>query len=469
MTRKLINGPMRYRILRLGVRSLICAVLFAWTAGVVEAADKPNIVVFLTDDQGYGDLGCFGSDSLETPNIDRLCKQGMKFSDFYVHQRCSPTRLAFMTGSHAHRAGCTKVIYNKDRIGIHADEVTTPELLKTAGYTTGIVGKWHLGEWDAFNPTRHGFDFFYGFMIDLDQGTGIYRNLKRIESIKHKTDGKHSPKLLDAAIGFIKENKERPFFLYYASPLPHTPWIPNELFKETSRRSTYGDVIREIDWQVGELMNALDEHDIAENTLFVFASDNGPVLGIDGGDAGPYRDGKWTDFEGGIRVPCIMRWPGTIKPGSTNPQITGIIDLLPTFCAIAEVDPPGDRVIDGRSILPYMKSEKVEKPIHESFIVPGSMIRHGQWKLLVRDLKPGGKSGREGKRPSAPAGSLFNLQADPGETQDVSADQPAIVADLRCRMNEAVSELEANSRPIGRFPGADDPKTKKNRKNRSKQ
>ena len=215
---------------------VISAVVLTLTAGIVEASRKPNIVVFLTDDQGYGDLGCFGSESLETPNIDRLCKQGMKFTDFYVHQRCSPTRLALMTGSHAHRAGCTKVIYNKDRIGIHADEVTTPELLKTAGYTTGIVGKWHLGEWDAFNPTRHGFDFFYGFMIDLDQGTGIYRNLKRIESIKHKTDGKHSPKLLDAAIGFIKENKERPFFLYYASPLPHTPWIPNERFKGTSRR-----------------------------------------------------------------------------------------------------------------------------------------------------------------------------------------------------------------------------------------
>ncbi|WP_436297966.1 sulfatase-like hydrolase/transferase [Stieleria mannarensis] len=438
-----------------------------WTAVLmgdagVEAAERPNIVVFLTDDQGYGDLGCYGSDSLETPNIDRLCQQGMKFTDFYVHQRCSPTRLAFMTGSHAHRAGCTKVIYNKDRIGIHSDEVTTPELLKTAAYTTGIVGKWHLGEWNAFNPTRHGFDFFYGFMIDLDQGTGIYRNLERIESIRRKTDGQHSPKLLDAATTFIKENKERPFFLYYASPLPHTPWIPNERFKGTSRRGTYGDVIREIDWQVGELMKTLDEQGVTENTLFVFASDNGPVLGINGGDAGPFRDGKWTDFEGGIRVPCIMRWPDRIKPGSTNNQITGIIDLLPTFCAIAGVSLPGDRVIDGRNILPYMTGEKVEKPIHDSFIVPGSVIRHGQWKLLVRDLKPGGKSGREGKRPSAPAGSLFNLQVDPGETRDVSADHPEIVADLRRRMDKAVRELEANSRPIGRLPDTPSSATKNN-------
>ena len=448
---------------------VICAVVLACTAGPVEAADKPNIVVFLTDDQGYGDLGCYGSDSLETPNIDRLCKQGMKFTDFYVHQRCSPTRLAFMTGSHAHRAGCTKVIYNRDRIGINADEVTTPELLKTAGYTTGIVGKWHLGEWDAFNPTRHGFDFFYGFMVDLDQGTGIYQNLKRVESIRRKTDGEHSPKLLDAAIGFIKQNKERPFFLYYASPLPHTPWIPHESFMGTSRQGTYGDVIREIDWQIGELMKALDEEGIAENTLLVFASDNGPVLGMNGGDAGPLRDGKWTDFEGGIRVPCIMRWPCTIKPDSTNSQITGIIDLLPTFCEVAGVAPPGDRVIDGRNILPYLKGEKVENPIHDSFIVPDSVIRHGNWKLLVRELKPGGKSGREGKRPSAHAGSLFNLQADPGETRDVSTDHPEIVADLRSRMDLAVREFEANSRPIGRLPDTPSPAANNNvqkRKNR---
>jgi arylsulfatase A-like enzyme len=305
-------------------------------------------------------------------------------------------------------------------------------------------------------------------MIDLEEGTGLYRNLKRVESIKRKTDGEHSPKLLDAAIGFIKENNERPFFLFYASPLPHTPWIPNERFKDTSKRGAYGDAIREIDWQVGELMKTLDEEGIADDTLFVFASDNGPVLGINGGDAGPFRDGKWTDFEGGIRVPCIMRWPGTIKPGSSNSEITGIIDLLPTFCSIAEITPPDDHVIDGRSILPYMKGEDFKKPIHESFIVPGSVIRHGQWKLLVRELKPGGKSGREGKRPSAPAGSLFNLQVDPGETRDVSADHPEIVADLRRRMEAAVTELEANSRPIGSLPGAEHRTTKKNRKKRSK-
>lgn len=449
--------------------SVIYGLLLALAFGTVDAADKPNIIVFLTDDQGYGDLGCYGSDSLETPNLDRLCQQGMKFTDFYVHQRCSPTRLAFMTGSHSHRVGCTKVIYNRDRIGIHHNEVTTPELLKKAGYATGIVGKWHLGEWDAFNPVRHGFDFFHGFMVDLEEGTGLYRNLERLRNARKKTDGVHTPQLLDAAIGFIKENEEKPFFLYCASPLPHTPWLPNVRFKGKSKRGTYGDVILEIDWQVGQLMKALDELGIADDTLFVFASDNGPVLGIDGGDAGPFRDGKWTDFEGGIRVPCIMRWPGTIESGSENDEITGIIDLLPTFCEIAGVSVPDDRVIDGRSILPYMKGEEVENPIHDSFIVPGSVIRQDQWKLLVRDLRPGGKSGRERKRPSAPAGSLFNLKIDPGETTDVSAQHPKVVSDLRRRMEAAVRELEANSRPIGSLPGTEDTATKKSGNKRSKQ
>lgn len=413
---------------------------------------RPSIVLFLTDDQGYGDLGCYGSSTLKTPNIDRLCQEGMKFTDFYVHQRCSPTRLALMTGCHAHRAGCTKVIYAKDRIGIHEDEVTTAELLQSVGYRTGIVGKWHLGEWDAYSPVRHGFDEFFGFLTDIELGTGIYRNRTRLESINRKTDGRYSQRLLTAATDFIRTNRQQPFFLYYASPLPHTPWLPAERFRGTSARGTYGDVIAEIDWQVGELLGALEKVGIRDNTLFIFASDNGPVLGINGGDAGPFRDGKWTDFEGGIRVPCIMRWPDVIPPGSTNSQITGIIDLLPTFCELTGAAVPTDRTIDGRSLVPYLTGRPIERPIHDSFLVPGSVIRYGRWKLLVRALKPGGKSGRNGTRPSAAAGSLFDLASDPGETQDVSAKHPDIVRDLQRRMETAVKQLEADKRPIGRLP-----------------
>lgn len=421
------------------------------------ASEKPNIVFILTDDQGYGDLGCYGSTTIDTPNIDNLRAGGMKFESFYVHNRCSPTRAALMTGCHAHRVGIDNVVYRRERIGLHADEITIAELLQKAGYSTGIVGKWHLGEWDAFNPTNHGFDFFFGFMeYGEGKSTAIYKNKEIVECVKGKTDGAHSPKLLAAGIDFIRANKDRPFFLYYASPLPHTKWIPNEKFVGTSKHGTYGDVVQEIDWQVGELMETLDELGLAKNTLVVFASDNGPQLNVEGhGSAGVLRDGKWTNFEGGIRVPCIMRWPDVIPADSVNNEITGIIDMLPTFCALAGVDIPSNRVIDGRNILPYMRGEQVESPIHETFTVPGATVRHGDWKLLVKGQSPGGgRSDEVGKtdRVPAQAGSLFNLKEDLGETTDLSAQHPEKVQELTAMMNAFMEELEANSRPVGELP-----------------
>jgi arylsulfatase A-like enzyme len=344
-------------------------------------------------------------------------------------------------------------------MGINPTEITVAELLRQAGYATGIVGKWHLGEWEAFNPVNHGFDTLYGFMEyggerGTKPSTGIYRNLERVQENVSKTDGIHSPKLLHAAIDFMTENKHGPFFLYYASPLPHTKWKPLDRFRASSKHGTYGDVVQEIDWQVGELMDALDRLGLTDNTLVVYASDNGPQLNVEGhGSAGILRDGKWTDFEGGIRVPCIMRWPDVIPAGSVNNQITGIIDMLPTFCAMAGIDVPKDRVIDGRSILPYMQGKAVPAPIHDTFIVPRATIRYLDWKLLVKGQKPGGgKSDQIGKtdRVPAPAGSLFNLKVDPGETTDVSSRHPKIVSTLKRRMEEAMAELNANTREIGR-------------------
>ena len=435
--------------------TLLSLVLFA--GGQLAAADqRPNIVFILTDDQGYGDLGCYGSTEIATPHINRLAAEGMKFESFYVHNRCSPTRAAFMTGCHAQRVGLGKVIYRKDKTGLSEDEITVAELLQGAGYRTGIVGKWHLGEYEQFSPVHHGFDTFYGFMEwDDKRTTAIYHNQTIVERDVSKTDGVHSPKLLAAGIEFITENQDRPFFLYYASPLPHTRWKPHERFAGASEQGTYGDVIQEIDWQVGELMQTLDKLGLTDNTLVIFASDNGPQLNVEGhGSAGPLRDGKWTNFEGGIRVPCLMRWPSVVPAGSVNNEIVGIIDMLPTFCEIAGVDVPSDRIIDGRSILPYMRGESVHPPIHDTFVVPGATIRHQQWKLLVKGAKPGGsKSDRVGKtdRVPAPAGSLFNLAQDLGESTDVSKDHPEIVADLQRRMNEAMEELNANSRAPGRL------------------
>jgi len=420
-------------------------------------AERPNVVIILTDDQGYGDLGCYGSTDIATPNIDRLARRGMKFTSFYVHNRCSPTRMALMTGCHAQRVGAGKVIYRREHMGINAQEITLAEQMKKAGYATGMVGKWHLGEWPEFNPVNHGFDSFYGFMEYDDKATAIYRNLEIIEKVKSKTDGVHSPKLLTAGIEFIKANKDRPFFLYYASPLPHTRWMPQEDFKGTSKQGTYGDVVQEIDWQVGGLMNTLDELGLTDKTMVVYTSDNGPQLNVDGhGSAGPLRDGKWTNFEGGIRVPCIMRWPGKIPASSRNNEITGIVDMLPTFCAIAGVDVPSDRVIDGRSILPYMLGQEVSAPIHDSFIVPGSTIRHNEWKLFVRAQGPGGNGNKgDTDRTGVEAGVLFNLRNDMGETTDVSANHPEIVEALAKKMGEFMEAFDADTREAGYTQGYD--------------
>lgn len=443
--------------------SLVAILLAPFTGQASVEGSRPNILFILTDDQGYGDLGCFGAENIATPHIDRLAQEGMKFTSFYVHNRCSPTRLAFMTGCHAHRAGTDNVIYRRERIGIHEDEVTVAELLRESGYTTGIVGKWHLGDWEEFNPVRHGFDSFFGFMEHGgESGTkrlkGLWRNEELIEPKVSSTDGIYSPKLLKAGIEFIEANQDRPFFLYYASPLPHTKWLPLEQFQGSSEQGTYGDVIQEIDWQVGELLATLDELNLTANTLVIFASDNGPQLNVDGhGSSGPLRDGKWTNFEGGIRVPCIMRWPGIIPAGSANHEITGIIDLLPSFCSLAGATVPDDRVIDGRSIVSYMQGNEVEPPIHDSFIVPGATVRLGDWKLLTKAQKPGGtndKKEAKGKtdRVPAPAGSLFNLKNDPGETTDLSSQNPEKVQELAKFMDAFMAELEANSRPIGTLP-----------------
>jgi arylsulfatase A-like enzyme len=395
--------------------------LIALATDTQAAADRPpNILFILTDDQGYGDLGCYGSTTIDTPNIDRLCAEGMKFESFYVHNRCSPTRAALMTGCHAHRVGVDNVVYRRERIGLHADEITIAELLQKAGYSTGMVGKWHLGEWDAFNPVNHGFASFFGFMESGEgKSTAIYRNREIVEHVKGKTDGAHSPKLLAAGIEFIRASKNRPFFLYYASPLPHTKWIPNERFAGTSKHGTYGDVVQEIDWQVGELMDTLDELEIAENTLVVFASDNGPQLNVEGhGSAGVLRDGKWTNFEGGIRVPCIMRWPGVIPAGSVNNEITGIIDILPTFCALVGVDIPYDRVIDGRNIFPYMLGEELDSPIHQTFIVPARPSAAGNGNCSLEGNRRAAEDWIRLAKRSRPRGSRFTVQLERGSRRN---------------------------------------------------
>lgn len=334
----------------------VCTVVLAFAANSVAAAEKPNIVVFLTDDQGYGDVGCYGS-KIQTPNIDKLCRQGMKFTDFYVHQRCSPTRLAFMTGSHPQRVGCSKVIYRRDRIGINSDEITTPELLQKAGYATGIVGKWHLGEWQQFNPTRHGFDSFYGFMDD-GEGFAIYRDKELVERVKSKTDGAHTDKLLAAGIDFIKANKDKPFLVYYPMALVHSPFIEPPRLEKLARSKyvsgldrnteTIGHMITYMDDIVGQIMASLKKHYIDQKTLILFTGENGTDKKITSKLAGlDIKGGKGSMTEAGTRVPLLAWWPGTIKPGVRD-ELFCLVDVLPTIASVAGIKV--NRKLDGMDL-----------------------------------------------------------------------------------------------------------------------
>ena len=437
--------------------SLACLAFFTGVFSL-QAQQKPNILFYLTDDLGYGDIGCYGAEGQYTPAIDQLAKEGTKFSSFYVHQRCSPSRAAFMTGSYAHRVGLPQVIYKhrEGPIGLNPAEITLPELMKTAGYHTALVGKWHLGEWEPFHPLNHGYDYFYGFLkvIEGSEKVSLIENRKELARNIQKTGGQ-APGMVKAAVEFMKKNKDEPFFLCYSDPMPHAPYFPSEQFKGTSKRGNYGEVIHEIDWQFKHLMDALDELGLKEDTIVIFTSDNGPPVErqkkYDVGLSGPLRDGKWTDFEGGVRVPFIIRWPGKVKVDASSDTMIGIIDMLPTFCELAGVEVPNDRVIDGVNILPQLLGDQESKALRDTQIVPGATIIHDGWKYYAKQQNPYNNKKPEdwyGLQP-AKEGALFNLKEDIGETTDVSAQHPEIAESLKKKMAKFMAELKKNSRPAG--------------------
>ncbi|MGB0372889.1 MAG: sulfatase-like hydrolase/transferase [Opitutales bacterium] len=431
----------------------------------LQAKKQPNVLFYLTDDLGYGDVGSYGAEGQFTPAIDQLAKEGTKFSSFYVHQRCTPSRAAFMTGSYAQRVGLNSIVYkHRDGpIGLNPDEITLPELLKTGGYKTALIGKWHLGEWEPFHPLNHGFDYFYGF-LKATEGTedvSLVENRKQLVTKTRKTTGQ-APGMVKAAVDFIKRHKDEPFFLCYSDPLPHSPYVPSPQFQGTSERGDYGDVIHEIDWQFQQLMNALTELGLENDTIVVFTSDNGPPVQrqskFDVGMSGSLRDGKWTNFEGGVRVPFIIRWPGKVKPNAESDAMIGIIDMLPTFCEIAGIAVPNDRVIDGVNVLPQLMGDKRSKPLRDVQIVPGATIIHNEWKYYTNTQLPYNKKGPENWDAYKPvnAGALFNLKEDIGETTDVSAEYPEVAESLKKKMEAFMAEFEKTRRPVGDASGYSD-------------
>lgn len=459
----------------------------------------PHIIYILADDMGYQDLGIYGSPNISTPNLDRMAREGIRFTDFYGATTCGPYRAGLMTGSYAARAGmtfsCTPSLQTSVDVGINPNEVTIPEILRDRGYTTKIVGKWHLGDHPQFLPVKHGFQSFYGLPYSSDiwpfhpltcpstnedprliaarervaitgcEGCGssfcypvgrfpdlpLYINEKISEV--NPDQSTLTTRFTQQALQFIQQNKDGPFFLYMPLTAPHVPLAPSTQFLGTSQRGLYGDVVQEIDWNVGQILDKLKQVGIDQNTLVIFTSDNGPWLayGIDSGSAGPLRDGKGSQFEGGVRVPMIMRWPGYIPAGTVSSQIAHHSDILPTFASLAGTTPPADRVIDGINIWPVMAGQQNVTP-HEYIMYYRDdtdlkfddqtkaleAIRRGKWKLFItlNNLTVSGSA-------------LYNLETDLGETTNVISQNPSIVQQMVSIAQQFNDEMRQNSRPLG--------------------
>jgi len=445
--------------------------------GTTTAAEAlPNFVIMFTDDQGYQDVGCFGSPLIETPHLDRMAAEGMRFTDFYAAQAvCSASRAALITGCYPNRIGILGALGPKSTHGIHENELTIAELVKQRGYATAIYGKWHLGHHPKFLPTRHGFDDYFGLPYSNDMWPyhpavahlPMEARLKRwphlplIEGervINPRVTAEDQTHLTtwytERAVAFIEKNKDRPFFVYVPQSMPHVPLHVSEKFRGKSKRGLYGDVIMEIDWSMGRILDTLKRLGLDENTLVIFTSDNGPWLsyGTHGGCALPLREGKGTMFDGGCREACIMRWPKRIPASSVCKEVAGTIDILPTIAQIIGVELPADRIIDGRSILPLLEARPGAKsPREAQYFFWGralQAVRSGKWKLHFphgyRTLagREGGTGGRPVPYSQAKIGlELFDLENDIGETTNVADAHPEVVARLQALAEKARADL----------------------------
>ena len=430
--------------------------------GCVQRSDLPNIIIIFTDDQGYGDVGCYGADGFETPNLDQMAKDGIRFTDFYVSQAvCSASRASLMTGSYSERVGVQGALLPWDLNGLDPKTETIAKLLKRHGYTNGVFGKWHLGHMKKYLPLQNGFDEYAGLIcsndmwpVDYDgkplinKKRSYYPNMSFWDGNEPKNSietfekqGQLTTLITDRAVDFIKRNKDNPFFLYVPHPMPHQPLAVSEKFSGKSELGLYGDVMMEIDWSVGEILKTLKENSIDKNTLVIFASDNGPALNFGkwGGSAGPLREGKGTMWEGGARVPCIMRWPEKISQNQNISNIAGTIDIYPTIAEIV-----GEREIrnkiDGVSLMTILNGEPNANPRDELFYYYGEnliAVRKGNWKLVFPhehrsyiNVEPG-KNLHPGPYGKGIAGlELYDLEYDIGETTDLAAQFPEVVKDL---------------------------------------
>jgi len=428
-----------------------CALAIAMPASA--QAPRPNIIVIYADDLGYGDLGSYGSPTIRTPKLDRMATEGLRFTDFYSGAEvCTPSRTALLTGRYATRSGMAgnrRVLFPNSKGGLPPAEITIAEALKTVGYATAHIGKWHLGIHEGSRPQDQGFDETYGIPYsndmdgrpDLPRGSSgsptppedgwnvpLIQNGKVIEQPADQTT--ITRRYTEQTIKFIREKKNAPFFIYLAHTFPHVPMFASPAFKGKSRAGIYGDSVEEIDWSTGEILTALRSAGIAENTLVVFTSDNGPwlTMGDQGGSAGLLRDGKGSTWEGGMRVPAIAWMPGKIKPGVTS-QMASVLDLLPTAVSLARTSLPKGLVLDGTNIAPLLFEQKTltERPL---FYYRGNDIfacRLGEWKAHFSTQTGYGQPQPEHHETPL----LFHLGTDPSEKRDVAAKHPEVVARIQ--------------------------------------
>lgn len=418
---------------------------------------------------GYADIGPFGAQGYDTPHLDRMAHEGIRFTNFHVSSAvCSASRAALLTGSYHARVGIHGALGPRSNHGLNTSETTIAELLKSRGYATAIFGKWHLGHHPEFLPLRHGFDEFHGIPYSNDMwphhpeaAPGTYPPLPVFEGDQVVNPGmtpddqsRFTARLTERAVGFIKRNRDRPFFLYLAHPQPHVPLFVSDTFKGSTPRGLFGDVISELDWSVGQILRTLREQGIDGKTLLIFTSDNGPWLsyGDHAGSAAPLREGKGTSWEGGVRVPFLARWPGMIPANRICDEPAMTIDLLPTIASLAGVALPS-HPIDGRNIGPLLRGMATPGGPSASYAIYYAnnelqAVIEGQWKLIFphryRTLegRPGGTGGIPAKYGNTEAAlELHHLIRDPGETTNLAADHPEIITRLQAQAERFRADL----------------------------
>jgi arylsulfatase A-like enzyme len=484
---------------------LSCSLVLTATATglhteIVQAAKpvKPiNFVLIYLDDMGYGDLGITGASGYQTPNLDRMAREGIFFSRYYSPQAvCSASRAGLLTGCYPNRVGISGALFPKAKTGLSPEEETIAEVLKKKNYKTLAVGKWHLGDHPNFMPTSQGFDEYLGvpysndmwpFNNDNTRATPetnktraglpelpLYHNLEVIREFKSIKDQADITTLYtEKAVRFIRDNQKQPFFLYLAHNLPHVPLSVSEKFKGKSRQGLYGDVMMELDWSVGQVLKTIDELKLDKQTLIIFTSDNGPWLnfGNHAGTTGGLREGKGCTFEGGQRVPCLMRWKGVIQEGITCSRLVCGLDILPTIAEVAGTPLP-ERKIDGVNILPLMKGDRDANPRKAFYYYYRKnnleAVTNGDWKLVFphpgrtyEGFMPGNDANGGKVNENFPfPGGLYDLRRDPGERYNVAELYPEMLKELEKIGTEAREDLGddltgnpgKNRRPAGAVP-----------------